>query len=82
MAKTGAKSSLPLIPLSYADEVVSPSQIQFCKDGSRAKSLEEFWGQGKRVVVLHSDFILFAGIYPWPERGVPFLYEEYSHPGR
>ncbi len=59
----GHKGSLPFIPLTYPDEVISAAEVQLSEDGCTLEMFEGAGNEGKWIPEFDSDVIKSSVIY-------------------
>ncbi len=57
MASRGHKGSLPLVPLTYPDEVVGAAEVQLGKDGGSAEMFQSRWDEGTWITKFDGNLV-------------------------
>ena len=79
---THTKHSLPFITFGDADQIVGPTEVNFCEDAHRAQMVEEVGNERKRVTVLLGDSVEAMVVDREAKGTVFFLDEEDRGTGR
>ena len=72
----GNESGLPLIALLNSDVVISPSYVEFGKEGKLAKVVDEVGDKRQGVCVLDCMFVKIAIVLDWPKFSILLFDEE------
>lgn len=70
------KGRLPFVPLTYSDEVIRASKVQFGEHGCSTTWFQGCWEERKWVPELDGDVVECSIVYAGPQASVLLGYEE------
>lgn len=67
---------LPLVPLTYPEEVIRAAEVQLGEDGGTTEVFQSCWDERKWISKLDCDVVERSIVDTWPQASVLFLHKE------